>query len=267
MAWVRIHDGALSHPKIARLSDYQFRVWVWGLAHCQAHLTDGRISFDSISPQSRRALAGLSNAGLWHIDEISREVTVHDFLDWNDSREQVKARQVAAKKRLDAWRATHRGVLDHSSGNAVRNAVTPADETAFVTRPKPNLTKVQYKEQEEEKSTERFAPSSSSSTARSKRPMFCGQRFVVFDWQVEDLIRLLGSQCLQAFDLHEWFFALDARAVQSGELVPQRDNGNWLRQQTLAEVQQRGFQVLAALDPEAHMWAEIAKAGPSKRGV
>lgn len=86
-----------------------------------------------------------------------------------------------------------------------------------------------------------------SVNGRSKRPIFQGQRYVVFDWQLEDLSRLLGAKT-EAFDLHSWFFDLDARAVKSGEVVPQRDGGAWLQAQTLAEARRRGL-VVSQADP------------------
>lgn len=79
-------------------------------------------------------------------------------------------------------------------------------------------------------------------TARSKRPIFTGQRLTVFDWMLDDLTRMLGAHT-DAFDLHEWFFTLDARAMQTGEVIPPRDGGTWLLGQTLAEAQRRGLPI------------------------
>lgn len=81
-------------------------------------------------------------------------------------------------------------------------------------------------------------------TARSKRPIFSGQRFVVFEWQLDDLMRLLGPLTEQ-FDLHEWFFELDTRMLGSSEAIPQRDGGKWLQEQTLSECRRRGLAVQA----------------------
>lgn len=86
----------------------------------------------------------------------------------------------------------------------------------------------------------------SAPTARSKRPIFTGQRLVVFEWQLDDLSRLLGSHT-NDFDLHEWFFTLDARAAKSGEVIPQRDGGKWLQEQTLQEAQRRGLPISSAM--------------------
>ncbi len=74
--------------------------------------------------------------------------------------------------------------------------------------------------------------------ARSKRPIFKGQRFVVFEWMLDDLRRLLGPR-FEDFDLHAWFSDLDGRALEDGVTVPQRDGGKWLQEQTLAEIERR----------------------------
>lgn len=36
MSWVRLDDGFTNHPKIVRLTDQQFRVWVKVLCYCAA---------------------------------------------------------------------------------------------------------------------------------------------------------------------------------------------------------------------------------------
>jgi uncharacterized protein YdaU (DUF1376 family) len=77
--------------------------------------------------------------------------------------------------------------------------------------------------------------------ARSKRPIFTGQRLTVFDWMLDDLYRLLGKPVADALDVHEFFFALDARMAETSQVVPQRDGGKWLQQQALDEAQKRGL--------------------------
>lgn len=83
-------------------------------------------------------------------------------------------------------------------------------------------------------------------TARSKRPMFTGTRFVMFEWQLDDLRRLLGDQALEAFALDEFLHDLNAKAEASGQIVPQRDGGAWLQAQVLAEARRRGLTVAEA---------------------
>lgn len=107
-------------------------------------------------------------------------------------------------------------------------------------------------------------PSPSVPNSRSKHPIFKGQRFTVFDWQLEDLGRLLGDHT-EAFDLHAWFYELDQQAVKSKDLIPQRDGGKWLEARTLEEAQRRGLIVgsqkpaAAAPDDTADIVKEIRR--------
>lgn len=99
MSWVRIDDRAMSHPKLNRLSDKAFRLWVWGLAYAQQHLTDGWIPSDAPIPaRLTRAVEELTGPGLW--EPISGGVWIHDYLDWNDSRDKVMKSRTAAKERM-----------------------------------------------------------------------------------------------------------------------------------------------------------------------
>ncbi len=105
MAWVRLHDGAMSHPKISRLSDKAFRLWVWGLSYAQLHLTDGRVVSDAPFPaRLARAIDDLLAAGLW-TREASGDFQIHDYLDWNDSKADVSKKRTAARVRM----SDHRG--------------------------------------------------------------------------------------------------------------------------------------------------------------
>ncbi len=94
MAWVRIHDGAMTHPKVIGLSDKAFRLWVWGLSYSQQHLTDGWLPKNSSPPFLKRATTELETVGLWEVTDRGHQV--HDYLDWNDSKSVVvEARQLA----------------------------------------------------------------------------------------------------------------------------------------------------------------------------
>jgi uncharacterized protein YdaU (DUF1376 family) len=81
--------------------------------------------------------------------------------------------------------------------------------------------------------------------ARSKRPIFKGRQFVVFEWQLDDLRRMLGAHT-DAFNLDAWFFDLDAKAASAGLVIHQRDGGKWLQDETFAEAIRRGLPVVAS---------------------
>lgn len=73
------------------------------------------------------------------------------------------------------------------------------------------------------------------------RPAFQGERFVVFDWEIESLGRMLGKHS-DTFDLTEWFFALDRELTLSGEVLPPKTH-QWLSERTFAEARRRGLPV------------------------
>ncbi len=78
------------------------------------------------------------------------------------------------------------------------------------------------------------------SDARSKRPIFSGQRLTVFEWQLSECMSVLGADA-EDFDLHGWFDALDRQAVGLNLVIPKRDGGEWLQAQLVAEAQRRGL--------------------------
>lgn len=78
--------------------------------------------------------------------------------------------------------------------------------------------------------------------ARSNRPIYKGQRLVVFEWMFDECSRILG-QHLDDFNLDLWLDALDADCVRTGTVPPRRDNGEWLFGCLRAECQRRGLPI------------------------
>src|SRR5262249_47185733 len=110
--WMRLDDAAMSNLKIMRLSDSAFRLWIKGLCYCQQHLTDGRIPREVLREigAKRKDADELSTpnvegkAPLWEpIDGFGFQV--HDFLDWNESRDEIHKKREAAKLRVTKARS------------------------------------------------------------------------------------------------------------------------------------------------------------------
>lgn len=101
MSWLRIEGKAPQHPKIAPLSDAAFRLHFTALCWCVEHLTDGDVPARipatlPSAPRGKRlasVLAELAGAGLWKASDSGW--TIHDFLDWNPSAEQERAKRAA----------------------------------------------------------------------------------------------------------------------------------------------------------------------------
>jgi hypothetical protein len=120
MAWVRIHDGAMTHPKVLGLSDRAFRLWVWGLTYAQQHLTNGWLPTLAIPGALAKSVKDLVAAALW--EAVANGYQVHDYLDWNDSRETVTKKRSEAKERMSAARVRSLSVRANEHTNNPRTS-------------------------------------------------------------------------------------------------------------------------------------------------
>jgi hypothetical protein len=96
--YVKIADSMPDHPKVVRLSDSAFRLWVEAICYCSRHLTDGVISPAALRkvgpPKAARELA---EAGLLEVH--GPDWLVHDYLQHQRSAAEVAA---AVEQRREA---------------------------------------------------------------------------------------------------------------------------------------------------------------------
>jgi hypothetical protein len=207
---------------------------------------------------------------------------VHDYLDFNDSAETVRKKREEDRRRKLSER-NPAGIQPESERNP-----TGVLARAPASHPIPS-----YKEQSKNKLVREDSPHTTSgdeklppaplkpkngngqtqTTARSKRPIFTGQRLTVFEFMLDDCMKTLGP-LTDAFDLHAWFDALDAELVVTAVVIPKRDGGVWLHSQLLAEAERRGLPIAVATPPPskrsaqlAHMVATIAREEAEKRAA
>lgn len=115
MTWVKIDDAMPEHPKVVGLSDAAFRVHISAICYAARNETDGRVSAGAVRQfRWQRRVRELVEARLW--DPTEDGFAIHDYLDYNPSREQVAAERKASRKRLERWRKR--------DSNGVCNAVT-----------------------------------------------------------------------------------------------------------------------------------------------
>ena len=114
MTWVKLDDAFYRNPKVMGLSDGAFRTYVNSICFSADNLTDGLIT-----PQvartfrwERKAIE-LIEAGMW--EEQGVGWYIHDFLDYNPTREQVMAERAKTAERVNRFR--------NGGRNAVTNAV------------------------------------------------------------------------------------------------------------------------------------------------
>lgn len=125
MAWMRLDDGVLDHPKHAALSPAALDVWLRALQHCARNLTDGKVpralarafafaaaeragngaTVDGLIAELTAVIDGQSNP-LWHPGDDCYEI--HDYLDYQPSRAAVLDRRDKERSRLQSKR--RRGV-------------------------------------------------------------------------------------------------------------------------------------------------------------
>ena len=88
----------------------------------------------------------------------------------------------------------------------------------------------------------------STTTARSNRPIFDGQRITIFEWMLDELMKVLGSHT-NDFDLHEWFFALDQKAMAMPVVIARTEQWPWIQAELLAEAEKRGLPIATVKKP------------------
>lgn len=165
MVWVRLDDQFDQNPKVAQVGPLGIALWTVGLAYCNRNLTDGFIPWTTAQsllsweylgpeePDGRRrryqisttcGMAGntvtnadviemLLDAGLW--EELPNGYRVHDFSEFQPTKEQVLAERESSKARTARSRARN------AASNAVTNGVSNGPVTV-VPVPVPVGTKV-----------------------------------------------------------------------------------------------------------------------------
>ena len=126
-------ENVIDHPKFLALTDGAWRLWCEGQTYCQKHLTDGLISFAALkrfryySPARVKNLTDIHVAGkgpCWHRDERGN-VSVHDYLDWNDCAADVLQKRDDSKERRQRFqdrRNAARNAFLNASGSECANA-------------------------------------------------------------------------------------------------------------------------------------------------
>lgn len=256
MAWVRIDDAAMDHPKILLLSDAQLRLWLRGLCYCQKHLTDGFIPDAALKPLLGKAndVHQLCEVKLW--ESVTHGFLVHDFLKWNDPRELVQERKdareeekVAHRAKMKRWRDAKKRKRDGAcDGLHSRHGDSHSDVTVPLLT-KPNQTLVQKD------------PTASSLSAPTSHGHQRGRIFV-HPWQLHALIDTLGPHA-SAFGLDEWVFSLSALADSKGLVLEKNGVWGWVQSEFTSEIRRRGLPIAGA-EPSAdeslvRMREEIAR--------
>lgn len=143
--WVKLDDGAASHPKVQLLSGAGLRVWLRGLCYAAQNLTDGKIPLEEA--QGWAFAAAMRDGNHQRYGEVVQELTtvpkgfehalwedcgdhyaIHDWHDYQPTSDQVEAERAAARARM---RNLRKGSSKGPRGGTVRPNVR-ANEQANV---------------------------------------------------------------------------------------------------------------------------------------
>jgi hypothetical protein len=95
MPWVNLDDQYPEHPKVDSLSDGAFRLNTAAICYCNRQKTDGIVAASMVPrlmPKFRPSyVQELLDRMLWHDIGGGSAYELHDYLDWNRSREQIEA--------------------------------------------------------------------------------------------------------------------------------------------------------------------------------
>jgi hypothetical protein len=150
MPFGRLHEEAAGEDKLLIISDAAWRMWGMGLIYCQKNLTDGFIDERAIelwgvkAKPWRRVADELcreqvkGRAPLW--ERVDGGYKVHDYLQWNDSKEEILQARQGAKDRIARFRERQRQEREDlerrvreaelAGVTGVRNALQPAEQNA-----------------------------------------------------------------------------------------------------------------------------------------
>lgn len=110
MVWARVDDQYPDHPKVTGLSDAAFRLHISAITYASRYLTDGFLPFGQVrkllpfTDDVQPVCDELVEAALFTV--VPKGYTVHDYLEYNPSREEVEAKreQGALRTQWDAMR-------------------------------------------------------------------------------------------------------------------------------------------------------------------
>jgi hypothetical protein len=122
MPYLNLDDNYPDHPKVEALSDAAFRLHTASMAFCAKFTTDGFISQSQAAKRTSSykgtVIQELLRGGLWH-DKGEGCGTktcppgragfylLHDYLQWNKSKDWWEKKRRKDAERLANWRANH----------------------------------------------------------------------------------------------------------------------------------------------------------------
>src|SRR5690348_10516281 len=133
MGWIKLDDGFFRNPKVLQVGRDAKVLYLAGLCYSGSSLTDGFIptnatkvlAADAEIGSARKPVDELVSAGLW--DEVEGGYQVHDYLEFNQSADKVRANRDAARDRMQRNRSQNVRANKSRSSREVREQDTDTD--------------------------------------------------------------------------------------------------------------------------------------------
>lgn len=119
MSYAQFHDGFYRNAKVKRAGSMGAWMWAASIGYANENLTDGFIPLESLNELTEldskprlKLAAKLVEIGLWEVADGGW--MIHDFLNWNFTREQILAKRAANLARVNKHR---NNAPRHNDGN------------------------------------------------------------------------------------------------------------------------------------------------------
>ena len=96
--WLRVHIDFMDHPKFIDLDSDSIVLWLSAMSYSKRFLTDGVVPVAKIRSLSgakrwKKCVENLVNRDIFHWDFDQKNIIIHDFSTWQESKEEVDARR------------------------------------------------------------------------------------------------------------------------------------------------------------------------------
>lgn len=262
-----VHRRALRGDKIAKLTDFERGVW---LAYLLIADDYGVMPFDAGELAKAIWLKGKPQKTVQRAFERVREVGLiqtwthqgqpycyaHDWQEWQNVRHPrgtIEPCPPAAE--LDNCKVKTKLLFaDHARNNAAEMQEDSGKISADAAE-MPQMPRLARAGGRETLTLTQTLTANANPDARSKRPVYTSDRFAVFEWQFDELSKMLGPH-FEGFGLDAFFDDLTQQSRASGLVIPKANCWEWLQAQVLAEAQRRKLPMASAAPPPRDRAAE-----------
>ena len=132
MGWFKVDDNYFTNIKVIEAGEEAADLNLRGMAYCSANQTDGKIPHAAVDLLTRKRdvshlIDALLDVGLWK--KTAKFYVIHDYLEHQSSRAQIRAKTEGAAKRKRTSRARH-AVTDAAGHTNVRAPEAEAEPQA-----------------------------------------------------------------------------------------------------------------------------------------